>query len=334
MATTADAFEDSASVKGLLSRLDDTGYDGRGQPLGPINPTVLFVDEAHRLNRQSQELLYAAVEDRVLDTRVRDPLTGLWKHCREWVPSFTLICASNRPGDLTASFRDRLRLELRLELYGLTDSVKIVRQVFAKMNLKCGPSQAAQIAARGRGVPRKLVGLCEHVRDITIGKGKPSISAGNCQRAFDAICIDTIGLSRQDVELLRHLAPERRSAARVKTLAAMIHEDERALEENIEPFLLFEGAACSNAEGPCDHGKWDRTPAPASRLAGKWKESRMSAVLRILERTRDDEALVANFILGRPVGTAADLRRRSSFLPFMGEQAMPQHRIHRSARIH
>ena len=29
----------------------------------------------------------------------------------------------------------------------------------------------------------------------------------------------------------------------------------------------------------------------------------MSAILRILERTRDDEALVSNFILGRPIGT-------------------------------
>jgi Holliday junction DNA helicase RuvB len=135
VATTAEAFEDSASVKGLLSRLDDKGYDGQGQPSGPISPTVLFIDECHRLGRQSQELLYAAVEDRVLDTRVRDPLTGLWKQCREWVPAFTLVCASNRPGDLTASFRDRLRLELRLELYDQKDSTRIVRQVFAKMAL-------------------------------------------------------------------------------------------------------------------------------------------------------------------------------------------------------
>lgn len=132
VATTADAFEDSNAVKALMSQLDDKGYDGRGQSNGPISPTVLFIDEAHRLPRQSQELLYAAIEDRVLDTRVRDPLTGLWKQCREWVPAFTLICASNRPGDLTASFRDRLRLELRLEAYDLNDSTKIVRQVLKR----------------------------------------------------------------------------------------------------------------------------------------------------------------------------------------------------------
>ncbi len=177
VATTAEAFDDSAAVKGLLSRLDDKGYDGRGQPNGLISPSVLFVDEAHRLPRQSQELLYAAVEDRVLDIRVRDPLTGLLKHCREWVPAFSLICASNRPGDLTASFRDRLRLELRLELYDHKDSTRIVRQAFTKMGLKCGPGPATQIAARGRGVPRKLISLCEHIRDIATGKAKTSASA-------------------------------------------------------------------------------------------------------------------------------------------------------------
>ena len=249
VATTAEAFDDSASVKGLLARLDDKGYDGRGQPSGPISPTVLFVDEAHRLPRQSQELLYAAVEDRVLDTRVRDPLTGLMKSVREWVPSFTLVCASNRPGDLTASFRDRLRLELRLELYDQNDSAKIVRQAFAKMEMKCGPSSAALVAARGRGVPRKLVGLCEHVRDIAIGKGKTSVSASICLKAFESVGIDTLGLSRQDVDLLRHLALNTGQPLGGKTLAAMIHEDERALEDNIEPFLLSKGLLARTPRG-------------------------------------------------------------------------------------
>jgi Holliday junction DNA helicase RuvB len=249
VASIAEAFEDSAAVKGLLSKLDDRGHDGRGLPVGQINPSILFIDEAHRLPRQSQELLYSAIEDRVLDTRVRDPLTGLTKPVREWVPSFTLVCASNRPGDLTASFRDRLRLELRLELYGEQDSAKIVRQAFSKMGLKCGPSSAALIAARGRGVPRKLVGICEHVRDLIVSSGKSSITAGVCLSAFRTLGIDTLGLNRQDAELLRHLAQNVGQPLGVKTLATLIHEDERALEENIEPFLMSKGLLARTPRG-------------------------------------------------------------------------------------
>lgn len=249
VATTAEAFDDSAAVKGLLSRLDDTGYDGRGHPVGPISPSILFVDEAHRLPRHSQELLYSVVEDRVLDTRIRDPLTGLQKPCREWVPSFTLVCASNRPGELTTSFRDRLRLELRLEPYDEKDSSRIVRQALAKLGLKCGPSCASLIATRGRGVPRKLIGLCEHVRDIAIGKRKTSVSASICQKAFDALGIDTLGLMRQEIELLRHLALNVGQPLGLKTLAAVVHEDERTLEENVEPYLLSKGLLARTPRG-------------------------------------------------------------------------------------
>ena len=249
VATTAEAFEDSSAVKGLLSKLNDEGYNGQGQPVAQIKPSVLFIDEAHRLPRQSQELLYSVIEDRVLDTRVRDPLTGMMKPVREWVPSFTLVCASNRPGDLTASFRDRLRLELRLELYDQNDSVKIVLQAFAKMNFKCGPNSAALIAARGRGVPRKLVGICEQIRDIIVSKNKASISASVCTTAFQTLGIDTLGLSRQDIDLMRHLAMNAGQPLGVKTLAALIHEDERALEESIEPFLLSKGLIARTPRG-------------------------------------------------------------------------------------
>lgn len=117
------------------------------------------------------------------------------------------------------------------------------------MGLKCGPSPASLIAARGRGVPRKLVGLCEHIRDVTIGKSKTSISSAICQKAFETVGIDTLGLSRQDVDLLRQLAVSAGQPLGVKTLAAMIHEDERALEESIEPYLLSKGLIARTPRG-------------------------------------------------------------------------------------
>jgi hypothetical protein len=94
---TADAIADTAAVGELMASLDDTGYDREGNPSGTIRPTVLFLDEAHRLPRQSQELLYACIEDRVLNVRTRDPLTGVTRSVRQWVPFFSLVAATNRP---------------------------------------------------------------------------------------------------------------------------------------------------------------------------------------------------------------------------------------------
>ena len=247
--TTAESLDDSAAVKGLLSRLDGSGHDSRGQAVGQIRPTVLFIDEAHRLNRHSQELLYSCIEDRVVDVRIRDPLSGLTKSVREWVPFFTLIAATNRPGDLTTSFRDRLRLNLRIESYGDKDSTQIARQSLIKMGLKCSPKTAALIAARGRGVPRRILGLCEQVRDIAVSKNKSSVSPAICAKAFDALGIDPLGLTRQDVEVLRYLAQSVGQPLGLQTLASLLGEDQRALEEAIEPFLLAKGLIARTQRG-------------------------------------------------------------------------------------
>ena len=249
VAITAEALEDSTSVKGLLSRLNDEGYDGTGRATAQIRPTVLFLDEAHRLPRQSQELLYACIEDRVIDTRVRDPLSGLMKPVREWVPHFSLVAATNRPGDLTTSFRDRLRLNLRLEGYNEKDSTKIARQALAKMNLKCGLKTASMIASRGRGVPRRIIALCEQIRDIAVSTGKSSGTPAICAKAFDALGIDPLGLARQDVELLRHLAQSVGQPLGLQTLASLLGEDQRALEEAIEPYLLARGLISRTQRG-------------------------------------------------------------------------------------
>jgi len=251
VSTTAESLEDSSDVKGLLSKLDDHGYDSKGNPVGPIKPSVLLIDEAHRLARHSQELLYGAVEDRVLESIQRNPITGLMTPTREWVPAFTLIMASNRPGDLTTSLRDRLRLNLRLEPYDQHDSAKIARQVFTKFGLKCGAKPAALIAERGRGVPRKIVALCEQIRDIACQKGKLTVSMAICESAFESLCIDPIGLARLDVEVLKILSNNLGQPVGLNTLASLVGEDCRALEETVEPFLMHRGLIAKTGRGRC-----------------------------------------------------------------------------------
>jgi len=249
ISTTAETLEDSSDVKGLLSKLNDENYDAKGNAIGPIKPSVLLVDEAHRLPRHSQELLYGAVEDRVLESIVRNSITGLMVPTREWVPAFTLVMASNRPGDLTTSLRDRLRLNLRLEPYDQNDSAKIARQVFAKFGMKCGSKQAALIAERGRGVPRKIVALCEQIRDVAAGKGKATVSTAICESAFESLCIDPIGLARLDVEVLKLLSNNLGQPMGLGTLASLCGEDTRAVEDTVEPFLMHRGLIAKTGRG-------------------------------------------------------------------------------------
>lgn len=249
--TTADALSDSGAVKGLLSRLDDAGYDRNGQPIDAIKPSVLLIDEAHRLPRQSQELMYACVEDRVLDAKVKDPLSGLMRPTREWVPHFTLLAATNRPGDLTQAFRDRLRLQLRLEPYSEKEACLIARQAMERLELRCGHKSARMMASRGRGVPRRILSICEQVRDMALATGRNAVSPSLCMKAFDALGLDPIGLERSEVALLTALASHVGQPLGLKTLASIIGEDERSLEDAIEPYLLAKGMVQKTARGRC-----------------------------------------------------------------------------------
>jgi Holliday junction DNA helicase RuvB len=246
---TADAIADTAAVGELMASLDDTGYDREGNPSGTIRPTVLFLDEAHRLPRQSQELLYACIEDRVLNVRTRDPLTGVTRSVRQWVPFFSLVAATNRPGSLTPSFRDRLRLHLRLLPYAPEESVQIARGTMARMAIECGPKAAWMIAQRSRNVPRQIVSLCERIRDFAVAKGRLRVSPAVCMQAFEALEIDELGLTRQDVDLLAYLAQCSGEPVGLSTLASVLQEQEQAVEENVEPYLLRCGLIARTARG-------------------------------------------------------------------------------------
>lgn len=246
--TTAEALENADAVKGLLCKLDSSGLDKEGNPTGNINPSILLIDEAHRLPRESQELFYSAVEDRILDIRVKDFITGLMKPSRMVIPPFTLVAATNRPGDLTSSFRDRLRLHLRIEPYSINDSSRIAEAALCRMEIKVGSKAAGCIAIRGRGVPRRIIGLCEQIRDVVLAAGKNVATIELCEEAFNNFGIDPIGLTLQDYELLECLN-KFKTPIGLKTIAALINESVEVIEEMIEPYLLMKGLIIRTPRG-------------------------------------------------------------------------------------
>lgn len=244
----ADALTDSMAIRRMLADVDYSGYDAQGNVTGNITPTIVFLDEAHRLPRQGQELLYSALEDRVVEVIAKNPLTGRTEAKREWVPKFTLIAATSRPADLTTAFRDRLRLHLQFEPYDYQDSFNIARGTLTKLRLRAGETAWDAIARRGRGVPRKIVGICEMVRDVVITRNGSYVTGNVLDEAFTALNIDAIGLTRQEVRVLAHLAQSGKPTG-IRTIADLLGEDERAVETSVEPYLISSGMITRTAKG-------------------------------------------------------------------------------------
>jgi holliday junction DNA helicase RuvB len=66
---------------------------------------VLFIDEIHRLAPAVEEILYPAMEDRVLDIMIGEGPSA--RSVRIDLPAFTLVGATTRAGLLTTPLRDR-----------------------------------------------------------------------------------------------------------------------------------------------------------------------------------------------------------------------------------
>jgi len=63
-----DDFSDREPVLRILDKLDHSNYDERGNRKGGLRPTMVFVDEIHRMPKKGQEILGIAMEKFMLET--------------------------------------------------------------------------------------------------------------------------------------------------------------------------------------------------------------------------------------------------------------------------
>jgi len=87
---------------------------------------ILFIDEAHRLNKQIEEVLYPAMEDRVLDIIIGKGPSA--RTIQLDLPPFTLIAATTRIGLLSSPLRSRFGVTFRIGFYSITDIGQILRR--------------------------------------------------------------------------------------------------------------------------------------------------------------------------------------------------------------
>ena len=99
--TSAPSFERPRDIIGVLMSLKE------GE--------VLFIDEIHRLNTVTEEILYPAMEDFYLDMMTGKTQTV--KTMRIKLPKFTLVGATTKAGGISSPLRDRFGIIAKLN-YG------------------------------------------------------------------------------------------------------------------------------------------------------------------------------------------------------------------------
>ena len=152
---------------------------------------------------------------------------------------FTFIGATTRPGLLSSPLRSRFGILLRLEFYTEEELRFIVERSAEVMGVPIDQDGAAEIALRSRGTPRIANRLLRRVRDYAQVRGTGSIDRPTANAALTMLEVDAHGFDEIDRRLLLTIMQKYDGGpVGLGTLAATLAEEEDALEEVYEPFLI------------------------------------------------------------------------------------------------
>lgn len=240
LSVVPNAMKEYKNVIEILEKLDHQQYDRKGNRLGKITPTLLFFDEIHNLPLKGQELLGLAMEKFVMDSEKPNKYY--------WVPFFTLIGATTMAGKLSKPFLDRFKMVFIFEPYPFNEMVEIVKIHANKLGIKLSITGAQDIAKRGRGIPRTVVGYTERIRDKVIAVNSAWATPHLIKSVFDDMGIDEEGLTVTELKILTTLF-ESKIPVSLDNLSIITEEDRRTIKDYAEPFLIRKGFILISGKG-------------------------------------------------------------------------------------
>ncbi len=221
--TSGPLLEKKGDVTAVLTSLDPRDF--------------FFLDEIHRLQPALEEILYPAMEDFRVDLIIGQG-PGARVHPYQ-LNKFTLVGATTRAGLIMAPLRSRFGIVHRLEFYSPEDVLRIVQRSAKILGIKMDEEGAQEIARRSRGTPRVANRLLRRVRDFAEVRAKGHINITVAREALAMLGIDEHGLDDVDRNLLLTIIQKYSGGpVGLNTIAASLSEEEDAIEEIYEPYLM------------------------------------------------------------------------------------------------
>ncbi len=232
--TSGPAIEKMGDLASILSNLE--------------SGDILFIDEAHRLNRTVEEVLYPAMESRKLHI-----IIGKGAGARAIsldVPPFTLIAATTRMDLLSEPLRSRFGAVFRLDYYDESDIGAIIKRSASILGIETSEGGIKTLAEASRFTPRVANRLLKRARDYMEVHKKGSITEEVALNTLETLEIDNLGLEAHDRLLLDTIIDKFAGGpVGAGTIAASINEDRGIVENVYEPYLLKMGLIRRTASG-------------------------------------------------------------------------------------
>ena len=198
---------------------------------------MLFIDEAHRLNKTIEEILYPAMENRTLDIIVGKGPSA--RTIQLELPPFTLVAATTRAGLMSSPLRSRFGITLRLGFYSEEDIKSILQRSAKILNIAVEEDAFVKIAKSSRFTPRIANRILKRIRDYAEVNGTGVVTLEIAKTGLSMLEIDELGLEPTDINILKTIIYKFGGGpVGVQTLAAGTSEEIETIEEMYEPYLL------------------------------------------------------------------------------------------------
>jgi len=209
---------------------------------------VLFIDEIHRLNKVTEELLYPALEDFEVDLNSGKDSSS--RVMRLKINKFILVGATTKLGYISAPLRDRFLHVHRMQYYTHNELAEIIEKSSKKLQITIDRAATLEVATRSRGTPRIANRLLRLLRDYADHLRVSAINLDIAERALNLYEIDKYGLDKMDKRILEVLIENYKGGpAGLETIASLIGEDKNTVEEYYEPFLIQSGLLLRTQRG-------------------------------------------------------------------------------------
>jgi Holliday junction DNA helicase RuvB len=224
--TSGPALEKMGDLAAVLSNLDERD--------------LLFIDEAHRINKNIEEVLYPAMESRKLNL-----IIGKGPGARTVsldLPPFTVVAATTRVHLISGPLRSRFGASFKLDYYDYPAIEAIVRRSAGILNMRLSEAAARRIAHASRFTPRAANRLLKRVRDYAEVRGGGDADEETVRRAFEMLDIDDLGLEAIDRRYMEIIANKFKGGpVGIGSVAAAMNDNPENIEDVVEPFLIMMG---------------------------------------------------------------------------------------------
>lgn len=224
--TSGPALEKAGDIAAILTNLE--------------GGEVLFIDEAHRMNRLIEEVLYPAMESRKLHL-----IVGKGPSARTLtldLPPFTLVAATTRENLLSGPLRSRFGATFRLTYYSLDNIKTIIHRSAKILGVDFHPEAIEILAQASRATPRIANRLLKRARDYSEVNGTGVVDAEMAFKTLELLDIDNRGLEPHDRRLLKIIIDKFNGGpVGINTLAAALSEERGVIEDIYEPYLMSLG---------------------------------------------------------------------------------------------